>query len=339
MAATDRSQTPDLIREIAANPFAFDFFRATRLIETHRPDLPRIGESISPKDDPVRFKQNPSLVFAPSTNEAFDAGGEELPPVLHVHFLGLCGPNGPLPLHISEFAHDRKCNAHDGAMTGFFDVFHHRILSLFYRAWGVNQKSVDLDRPDAARFPKYIGSLFGMGMESLRDRDEVPDWAKLYYSGRLACQTRNAEGLGAILEDFFGMPTVIQTFCGHWLQLPENSLCRLGASPETGSLGSTTIVGSRFWECQLKFRVRFGPMSLSRLQSLLPGTDAFQKLKAWVRNYAPFEYLWDVQFVLAKEEVPETRLGSFGMLGWTTWMKSKPFERDAEDLVLNPEFA
>ena len=337
MADANRSQATDLIRKIEADPFAFDFFRAVRLVETHRSDLPRVGKSISLRDDPVRFKQNPSLAFAPSTNESFDAGDDGRPPRLHVNFLGLCGPNGPLPLHISEYAHDRKYNAHDGAMAGFFDVFHQRMLSLFYRAWAVNQKSVDLDRPNAARFPEYIGSLFGLGMESLCDRDEVPDWAKLHFSGRLVCQNRNAEGLGAILEDYFGMPTTIQSFCGHWLNLPESSLCRLGQSPETGSLGTTAIVGARFWDCQLKFRIRFGPMSVSRLQNLLPGTIAFGKLKAWVRNYAPFEYLWDVQFVLAKEEVPSTRLGESGRLGWTTWIKSKPFERDAEDLILNPE--
>jgi type VI secretion system protein ImpH len=336
MAAAHRSQTTGLIRKIEADPFAFDFFRAVRLVETHFPDLPRMGESISPRDDPVRFKQTPSLIFAPSTNEAFDAGDDHVP-ALRVNFFGLCGPNGPMPLHVSEYAHDRRYNAHDGAMAGFFDIFHHRMLSLFYRAWAVNQKSVDLDRPDSARFPDYVGSLFGIGMESLRDRDDVSDWAKLHFSGRLVCQTRNAEGLESILADYFGMATTIETFFGHWLDLPESSHCRLGASPDTGSLGTTAIVGSRFWDCQLKFRIRFGPMPLSRLRSLLPGTDAFRKLKAWVRNYAPFEYLWDVQFVLAKEEVPATCLGESSMLGWTTWMKSKPFERDAEDLVLNPE--
>lgn len=337
MAIPDRSQAFDLIRKIEADPFAFDFFRAVRLVETHCPDLPRVGESIAIRDDPVRFKQTPSLAFAPSTNESFESGDENEPPALHVNFLGLCGPNGPMPLHVSEFAYDRLHNAHDGAMAGFFDIFNHRMLSLFYRAWAVNQKSVDLDRPDSARFPEYIGSLFGIGMGSFGNRDEVSDWAKLHFSGRLVCQTRNAEGLESILEDYFGMPTTIQTFFGHWLNLPESSLCRLGASAETGSLGTTAIVGERIWDCQLKFRVRFGPMTLSRLQSLLPGTDAFRKLKDWVLYYLPFEYFWDVQFVLAKEEIPPTRLGESSRLGWTTWLSSKPFEHDAEDLVLNPE--
>jgi type VI secretion system protein ImpH len=133
------------------------------------------------------------------------------------------------------------------------------------------------------------------------------------------------------------VPTTIETFCGHWMNLPENSVFRLGASPETGRLGVNLIVGSRVWECQLKFRIRFGPMKLADFHRLLPGSSAYRKLREWIKNYSPFQYFWDVQLILQKDEVPDTRLGESGMLGWTTWMKSQPFERDAEDLILNPE--
>jgi type VI secretion system protein ImpH len=336
MASPDGTQTIDLIQQIEANPYGYDFFRVVRLLDAYFADRPRIGESITPRDDTIRFRQNPSLAFAPSTLEALLPGAEHKPD-LFVNFLGLCGPNGPLPLHVTEYAHERMQNEHDQTMARFFDVFHQRILSLFYRAWVVNQKAADLDRPDEARYPVYIGSLFGIGMESLRNRDEIPDWAKLHYSGRLISQTRNAEGLGAILEDYLCVPTTIETFCGHWMNLPENSVFRLGASPETGRLGVNLIVGSRVWECQLKFRIRFGPMKLADFHRLLPGSSAYRKLREWIKNYSPFQYFWDVQLILQKDEVPDTRLGESGMLGWTTWMKSQPFERDAEDLILNPE--
>ena len=75
------------------------------------------------------------------------------------------------------------------------------------------------DRPEESRFVAYIGSLCGIGMKSLHDRDSVPDRAKLYFSGRLACQTRNAEGLHAILEGFFGIRTVIEEFSGYWMRI------------------------------------------------------------------------------------------------------------------------
>ena len=297
--------------------------------------MPPLGESLSPAGRSRAFQAKAfHLVFAPSTLHdcrAGDAGKLHL----YVNFTGLLGPNGPMPLFVTEFAHDRQHNGHDNTMVAFFDIFHQRLLSLFYRAWAVNQKSVDLDRPKDSRFANYIGGLFGIGMDSLKNRDAVPDWAKLYFSGRLISQTRNAEGLGAIISEFFGMPALIQTFQGYWLTLPPDSVCKLGESPSSGSLGVTTIVGSRFWDCQLKFRVRLGPMKLADLQRLLPAGDSFKRLKAWVLNYISEEFFWDAQLVLKKEEVPATTLGGTSALGWTTWLKSVPMARDAEDLILN----
>jgi type VI secretion system protein ImpH len=334
MVDSTRQQASDLIERLATEPFVFDFFRALRLIECRFREKPRIGQSLSPRDDPVRFGQIPSLAFAPSTLAEFYKG-EERPAKLSVNFLGLFGPNGPIPLHITEYARERQRHAHDPTLVEFLDVFHHRILSLFYRAWAVNQKAADLDRQKTARFPAYVGTLFGIGAESLRNRDELPDNAKLYFSGHLACETRNAEGLEKIIGDFFGMPAKVLTFVGQWLVLPAGSQCRLGESPGTGSLGTTAIVGSRFWETQLKFRLHLGPMTLSDLYRMLPVGDAFRRLKCWVLNYAGLEYFWDVQLVLKAKEVPETCLGRAGLLGWTTWLKSKSFERDADELVVN----
>ena len=324
-----------LTERLAARPFGFDFFRAMRLLENRAAGKPRVGESLHAREDPVRLGQNPSLAFAPSTIESFRPGDAQHPPRMSVNFLGLFGPQGPLPLHVSEFARERLRMARDPAMVAFLDVFHHRALSLFYRAWAVNQKAVSMDRPAQSRFAKYLGTFFGIGVEALRDRDAVPDHAKLHYSGRLACQTRNAEGLEAIVRDFFGLPARVLTFVGQWLELPESSQCQLGASPETGLLGMTAIAGSRFWECQMKFRIRLGPMGLNDLVRLLPVGDAFARLRCWVLNYCGHEFFWDVQMVLKKEEVPATQLGAGGLLGWTTWLKSQPSVEDAEDLVIS----
>jgi len=320
---------------LAAKPWAFDFYRALRLLENIARDQPRLGESLHAREDCVRLAQSPSLAFAPSTLENFQVGADGKPDRLRQNFLGLFGPNGALPLHITEFARGRQRIAHDPSMVEFLNIFHHRALTLFYRAWAANQKAVDMDRPELSRFARYVGTLFGIGVSDLRDRDEVPDNAKLHYSGRLALQTKNSEGLQAILRDFFGVPAEVRTFMGQWLELPHSAQLRLGESPETGSLGTSAIVGSRFWDCQMKFRIRFGPLSLAHLQRLLPVGDSFARLKAWVLNYCGFEFTWDVQLVLKKEEVPATQLGSGGMLGWTTWLSSQPFARDAEDLVLS----
>jgi type VI secretion system protein ImpH len=336
MAGTNRETTDSLIPQLEQSPFGFDFFRAVRLIEHWRRDLPRVGFSSAASEDPVRFWQNPSLAFAPSTLESFERNDTSALPKLAVNFFGLFGPNSPLPTHITEYARERQLNFGDPTITAFFNIFHQRLLSFFYRAWAANQKAVDLDRPESQRYASFFGSFFGIGMDAMQERDSVPDWSKLFFSGRLACQTRNAEGLEAILGAFFEIKTEIETFCGRWLNLPPDCVCKLGDLPESGSLGLNSIVGSRIWDCQLSFRVRLGPMKFKDYERLLPSGDSFQRLKYWVLNYCGEHFFWDVQMVLEAAEVPETRLGQGGRLGWTTWLKTEPFKTDAADLLLNP---
>lgn len=295
-----------------------------------------MGQSQKLADDPIRLAQQPSLAFAPSTLASFEPGQDGRPPRLEVLFLGLFGPNGPLPLRLTEYARDRQRNAGDPTFERFLDVFHHRMLSLFYRAWASAQPTVSFDRPASDRFGVYVASLLGLGMPSLRHRDAMPDLAKLHYAGQLVGQTRHAEGLRAILAGFFKLPVAIAEFIGEWLALPEPSRCRLGESRETGTLGVTAFVGGRVWGCQDKFRILFGPLSLADYRRLLPGGDSLPRLVAVVRNYIGEPLNWDVQLVLRKEDIPPCKLGERGQLGWTTWLASATFDEDADDLVLSP---
>ena len=336
MASTSGPTANSLIAELAEQPYRFDFFRALRLIQARYPELPRIGYAATPEQEPVRFAQNASLAFAPSTLESVRQSPTQPRPQLFVHFFGLFGPNGPLPLHLTEYARERQLHAGDRTFTAFVNVFNHRLISFFFRAWADNQKALDLDRSGDPRFAAYLGSFFGLGMDALQNRDSIADHAKLYFSGRLAAQTRNAEGLGAIIEDYFGIQTEIEAFHGRWMALPKENCCRLGESASTGSLGRNTIVGSQFWDCQLSFRIRMGPMKLTDFERLLPAEQAFRRLQCWVKNYTGDEFFWDVQLVLLRDEIPRTQLGKSGKLGWTIWLKTQASKRDSEDLVLRP---
>jgi type VI secretion system protein ImpH len=341
MASPDRTAThaveaaDDGFAALSRAPYAFHFFQALRRLECHYRDRPRLGKATRLDDDPLRLAQEPSLAFAPATLAAFDPGGDGRPPRLSAYFLGLFGPQGPLPLHLTEYARDRWRNHNDPTFARFADLFHHRMLSLFYRAWADAQPTVSFDRPENDRFNVYVGALCGLGMPALWQRDSVPDLAKFHYAGRLANQTRNAEGLQAILADFFRLPVTIESFVGHWLPLDERSRCRLGETPATGLLGMTAVIGERVWDCQSKFRIVIGPMRLAEFQRFLPGSPSLRRLVDWVRNYIGDELLWDVNLVLRRDEVPPLQLGAGTQLGWTTWLSSGVLPRDADDLKLD----
>ncbi len=323
------------LARLAAAPQVFGFYAAMRLLEASFRDRPRFGQSARPALDAVRFAQEPSVEFAPATLADFIPAQPDAPARLSVHFLGLFGPDGPLPLHLTEYARNRRRNHHDPTFQHFADIFHHRVLSLFYRAWANARPTVSFDRPEEDRFALYVGALIGLGMDSLRDRDAMPDLTKLHFAGHLANQTRHAEGLGSVLSAFFAMPVRIECFVGAWLSLAPGDRMRLGSSAASGSLGRSALIGGRVWTRQHKFRVVFGPLSFEEYQRLLPGGESLHRLIPIVRNYAGDTLIWDVNLILRREDVPAIRLGQAGRLGWTSWLMPRRSHSDAADLFLD----
>lgn len=336
MAGKSGDQPHPVDLRFLENPAGLSFYQAARRVECEFANKPRLGCSTRAADDSIQFCQEPSLGFAPATLQRYDRPKKTGKPRLMVNFMGLLGPQGPMPLHITDYVHDRELNHDDHTLARFLDIFNHRMISLFYRAWACHRQTVSYDRPDEDRFSAYIGSLIGIGQESLRNRDEVSDEAKLRFSGYMACQTRHAEGLRAIIENYFGIRTTIKEFIGQWITLPESYRCRLGQSPDTATVGVNTVVGSRIWDCQQKFRITMGPMGLRDYERMLPGGECFAVLKDWVRNYVGDALSWQLQLILKAGEVPVVHLGEAGRLGWTTWIQSQPFENDV-DLVVEAE--
>jgi type VI secretion system protein ImpH len=270
MADADRasSHPVTLLDELAEKPYTFDFFQAVRRMDCAHPDKPKTGESVRLVDDTLRFGQEPSLIFAPATLESLERPKAK-PPRLIQRFFGLFGPQGPLPLHITEYVRERIRNHGDHTLQRFLDIFHHRMTAMFYRAWARVRPTVSFDQPKSDRFSDYVGTLFGLGMRSLENRNAFPDLPKRHFSGLMSCQTHHAEGLLAILSGYFRLPVQLQEYIGQWIELPSDCRCLLGES--SASLGVNTTVGSHVWDCQQKFRVIFGPLRLDDYYRMLPG--------------------------------------------------------------------
>ncbi|MET0983662.1 MAG: type VI secretion system baseplate subunit TssG [Telluria sp.] len=325
----------NFLRALEAEPWRFDFCDALRRIECLFPQLPRIGQALRPRDEPIRLGQDPSVDFAPAALSAFRVPAGAAVPLLQVRFFGLLGPNGPLPLHLSEFVRARALHDGDPTALRFLDLFTHRFLALFYRAWAQARPTASLDRPGDDRFALYPAALCGLGEPALRGRTAVAESAKLFYSGLLARQVRNRDGLAALLSGYFRLPVEIEEFVGHWLALPGPDRSSLGRA--NAGLGRGALLGARIWDCQYKFRVRCGPLDLDRYESFLPGGAALPQVADWVRQYLGFELDWDLQLLLVAQQVPRIRLGRYGRLGWTTWLGRYRRAAAAADLTLDVE--
>jgi type VI secretion system protein ImpH len=213
-------------------------------------------------------------------------------------------------------------------------MFHHRAVSLFYRAWAQAQPTVQHDRPDQDRFSVYIGALAGLGMPAFRQGDAMPISSKLHYAGHLSSLPRHAAGLASILESYFQITAKVVEFVAHWLTIPPRDRLKLGSNPDMGRLGMDAVLGENVWQRQDKFQICLGPMSLDDYESFLPTGKSFKALVAAVRNYLGLELLWETRLLLKGTEKPVTCLGKQGALGWTSWLQSEQAQDEVGDLVL-----
>lgn len=293
---------------VEAEPYRYDFYQVMRRIAGAHPELPHLGEALRPLDEPVRVAQPAELDFAAAPVHGIVRRDGQPPRVLQRMF-GLLGPNGALPLHLTEYARERSNHHGDPTFQRFLDTLTHRFALLFYRAWAEAQPAVSLDRRGNKAYFNRLGSLVGIGLPSLQDRDDLPDASKIFFAGRLARQTRDSEGLLSWIRAEFDVPVRIEPWCGHWMPLMKAERSRLGRR-EGAQLGRSAVIGSSVWDVQHKFRITIGPLSLAGYERFLPGGRDLARLQSLVRHWVGIEFAWDVKLILARAEVPRFELGS-----------------------------
>jgi type VI secretion system protein ImpH len=374
MAAESRRSATSVVCPLAerlfAEGFAFDFFQAVRLLEKLSPKRRPVGREGPPRAEVVRFRALPSLSFPASSIYDLTRTDSEQPPAMTVTFLGLTGPSGTLPHHYTELLmrllRDGK-GAERYALRDWLDLFNHRLISLFFRAWEKYRFHVPYERGEPSRpepdaFTRSLFSLVGLGVPPLRNRlhvrtldDEsrtertlarVEDLTVVYYGGLFARRQRTAVGLQAIVRDYLDLPAQVRQFQGQWLLLDRFNQSRLGEEEHNTQLGVNTVAGERVWDVQSKFRVRLGPLRYANFLEMLPDRAAVSPRKTFfllchlVRLYAGAEFDFDVQLVLLGDEVPACHLADEGIgprLGWNTWLVSQSRSTSAEDAVFEGE--
>ncbi len=347
MAAENRRTDHSVADVLFEEPYRFEFFQAVRLLERLAPQRRPVGRYGEPADEAVRFRTRVSLAFAPSQvhqlTEATEEEGTEAgqPAQMMVAFMGLTGPAGVLPHHYTELLIERT-RYKDTALAEFLDLFNHRMISLFYRAWEKYRFPVAYERaggevgePDP--FTEFLFNLVGLGTRGLRQRQSFADEILLFYGGLFAQRPHSASAMAAMLGDYFGVRAAIEQFSGQWLKLEEESLTRLGG--DHAELGVTAVAGSRVWDAQSKFQLRVGPLTFNEFVTFLPSGSAFQPAAEMTRLLAGMEFDFDVRLTLKAEEVPNcvltTKAKRLPMLGWTTWLKTGPFAEDDSQVVLS----
>lgn len=381
MAGTSGRQTTPVSQQLLQEPYRFDFFQAVRLLEQMArvaapaepgsasdptSDLDAIdeagpvsqaaaayvGEDGSPATEAVRFRSQLALSFsggqiAEIRRPATDA--ESLPSAPYemvVSFLGLTGPAGVLPAHYTRLLIERT-RSKDLGLRDFLDLFHHRLLSLFYRAWEKYRFPVGYERAATEQagedlFTRALYALVGLGTNSLRHRRKFDDEVFIRFGGGFTRATPTAVMLEQMLQAFLEQPVRLLQFQGQWLRLePEDqSIARVGqnaGSSQNCTLGQNVILGERVWNVYSKFRVCLGPLNYADFCRFLPNGDRLQACCQLVQTYVGQEFDFDIRLELKAEEIPVCQLGGTGgasRLGWNTWIHSRAAQQNSTDAVM-----
>jgi type VI secretion system protein ImpH len=358
MAAAGGRPRPSLIDRLFGEPERFRFFQAVRLLERQaareaardeRAERDRaIGGDAEPRREVVRLRAVPSLAFPPAEIAGLKRV-EGKPPEMTVSFLGLVGPSGVLPQHYTASV-IRTIREKSFSLRDFFDVFNHRLTSLFWRAWAKYRLPIAYEHGlgrGGDGITEALRGLVGIGGEHLRERARVGDETLLHYAGHLSHQPRSAAGLGALLSDYFGRPVRVQQFHGRWLPLALSERTRLpgrgGPDGAYCALGVDATLGERVWDVQGSFRLHVGPLTYAQFLRFMPEGDDLARLGELTKLYVGPALAFDVQLTLKRSEVPMLVLGGAGAaaakLGWNTWVRHGPEWRDRDDAVfLRNEF-
>jgi type VI secretion system protein ImpH len=327
-----------LNQQLADEPYLFDFFQAVRLLEKIYPERKPVGCEALPHEETVRFRSRLGLYFPASEihalQQTFDEHIEKEKLEMFINFMGMVGLNGAMPVHYTELLMERN-RYRDRAMWNFLDIFTHRAVSMFFRAWEKYRFPIQYERGQD-NFTAYLFDFVGLGTNGLRGRMDLEDESLLPYSGLIAQRPHSATALGNILSDYFGVKAKIIQFFGQWLDLDKASITKLGFA--NSGLGRTAIIGTRIWEQQSKFRVVFGALTFTQFQGFLPNGTAHKPMKSIIRFLNGTEFDFDVRLILKAKEVPGTVLTTRAkrrpMLGWTSFLKTKPFQQDDDQVIL-----
>lgn len=322
----DEEHIPD-IPDLRDAPYSFQFFQAVRLLQRVRRDRSRVGLFSDPADEAVRFGVNPDLAFPPG--EVSDLTEEpDGPWRMTLNFMGLVGHRGVLPNHYSLLA-KRRVQKRDRAFLDFIDLFHHRVLSLLYRAMERARFYVPAEREDPDALTTHLLDVLGLGEAPAREALGFDEYELVGYAGLLGSTSRSALALEQLIGDRFAVPVSVHQFVGRWYDVSGSSRSRVDHATNEYSqrLGTGALVGDQVWDPQGRARIEIGPLSRARYLDFLPGAPSYEELRSVTRYFADDQIEFELRLILETEDVPPVRLGADrtdekALLGWQSWIRS-----------------
>jgi type VI secretion system protein ImpH len=329
-----------LAEQLQQSARRFSFFQLVRMLQRCSSQSVRVGYKGPASAENIRFRPDASLAFPAS-----DIAELDLVPVpgtdaeryrITTTFLGLYGASSPLPSFYSEevlWADEDRSRIRD-----FLDLFHHRLLSLFYRCWAKYRYPIQFEYGEDDPLTPSLFALIGIDSSIPHGETGLPEPLRLLqFAGLINQQPHSASALESILSEYFdGLPVAVEQCTGRWVPINPGQRASLGK--KNCRLNTDCSIGLCVYGRTGNFRVRIGPFQFPKYLEFLPVRSNYRVLCSLIRFFATDRLEFDIAFRVLHP--PQTRLLSKGpedskaRLGWTSWLLSAPSGEDREETVV-----
>jgi type VI secretion system protein ImpH len=305
------------------------FYPLMLLLERLEKDRAPVGTGSSPAEEGIRFRHDPALAFSPGDVQGLEVRKAPLDPdtlergkdvyEITTTFLGLTGSSSPLPSYFGEeLLQDEADRTRE-----FLDIFHHRLLSLLYRALARYDVPNGWLTDGSDAWSRRLLSLLGFDVEG---KPRLPAWRLL----RLAPLLNDGEVSAAALEvaltdvlagDLEGQSAVrVEQFAGTWALLEPSEWTRLGKSRTR--LGRDFLLGRRVFDRAGKFSIVVGPLTRASYLRFGEGSEAIRRIAGLVAAILPGTLEYEIVLGLERDAAPCLELSSRGRtrLGKDSWL-------------------
>jgi len=357
MQATQRQRQPGVIERLLAEQYRFQFMQAVRILVSW------LGRNGVPGDEALeqvlRFQNSLCLAFPPSEIEALSidpqvcdgaAGllaalqGQGARPriTLTPAFIGFLGTGGTLPFHHTERIAAFQAQERDAGARAFLDTFSHRMVALFYQAWGKYRLEHQLDTQARDGLLPLLMALGGLRGEMFcGGAHGVGEDVAGYYAALLRTRPISASTVSRVLSDYFGVAIELEQFVGAWDYIPEHLLSTIGGA--NFRLGHGATLGVRLWRHDVRVRLNIGPLDRKGLERFLPKSQGAAALAKMLALFGVPNLQYEVRLILSQACIgplvlTTRRPGAARRLGWDAFLTSgsRPVSRAEVRYLLQP---
>jgi type VI secretion system protein ImpH len=312
-----------------------DFFETVLALHRQSAGAVAVGGLGPVEREPVRFRQDPSLVFHTGDVVSLKTDPRSHTTTMVLGFMGLTGAVSPLANYFSEEV--LRADDEDApALRDFLDIFHHRLYSLLYRSWLKYRPTAEYR--DGSLDPLTIRYLSFVGIDGTVSNEwcALPPLTQLSLATLLSQRPRSARTLCAVLGRLFpGIEVKVESFVPRRATIPEPQRLALGVRCST--LGEDLTIGESVADCGGRFRVLVAPLVRERFDDYAPGGRHFPLLRRAIEQFSRGFLEAELELQLLPGERPSWQLGKpvGGTLGVDTRLGGRAARIERMRVVLS----